>query len=124
MGQITLEFKFESATLEQLTLLGQCRTEKATFVHLGSSYRVTNVQNSTTPFGVMVLIGAEQLPNCATCQDEHYILHGCCSGGANQCGCMGAPVLITNCTTCNPHGTKPHGETIVEYLEHVEYRKE
>ncbi len=59
---------------------------------------------------------------CDKCQDDHYILHGCCSGLANECGCMGQPVLITNCKECNPKGDMPMGEYVQQYAEHVEFR--
>jgi hypothetical protein len=61
----------------------------------------------------------DKCPSCGTCDDDHYILHGCCSG--RECGCMGQPVLMTNCADCNPNGDKPLGDGVACYAEHVEY---
>lgn len=63
-------------------------------------------------------------PACLDCQDERYILHGCCSGYANECGCMGQPVLITNCKLCNPKGDLPMGEYVSDWKGYIEYRYE
>ena len=59
------------------------------------------------------------MSGCKKCNDEHYILLGCCSG--QMCGCMGQPVSMTNCDECNPDGDKPLGDYVKEYAERVEY---
>ena len=59
--------------------------------------------------------------HCSSCDDEHYILHVCCGG--HECGCMGKPVLMTNCTVCNPDGDKPPGDYVKGYAKHLEYIK-
>jgi hypothetical protein len=64
----------------------------------------------------------ENIHGCSKCDGEHYILHGCCSGASNQCGCMGQPVLITNCELCNPAGDLPMGEYVGDWADQVEYR--
>lgn len=61
------------------------------------------------------------MPSCKFCNDDHYILHGCCGG--NMCGCMGMPVLMENCTHCNPNGDKEPNGSAEEYADKVEYRK-
>jgi hypothetical protein len=58
---------------------------------------------------------------CKKCQDEHYMLVGCCSG--HECGCMGQPVSMSNCVQCNKNEDKPMGNYIKQYVEHVEYIK-
>lgn len=58
-------------------------------------------------------------PNCKKCHDEHFILDGCCNG--HGCGCMGQPVAISNCVECNHDESKPMGEYVKQYAEHVEY---
>ena len=59
------------------------------------------------------------MPSCLECQDERYVLNGCCSG--RECGCMGAPVSLSNCIKCNPKGDKDPGDTVKSWMEHVEY---
>ena len=59
------------------------------------------------------------MSNCKKCNDEHYILSGCCSG--TMCGCMGKPVLMTNCIKCNPNGDKKPNGSAEEYAPFVEY---
>ena len=58
---------------------------------------------------------------CIYCRDEHYNLHGCCSG--RECGCLSAPVLANNCLHCNPNNDKPPGEYVKSWLQFVEFIK-
>ena len=62
----------------------------------------------------------DKMPQCIECQDEHYILHGCCDG--RECGCMAKPVLMTNCIKCNPSGSLPLGDYVADWANVVEYR--
>ena len=59
--------------------------------------------------------------NCNKCGDQNYIVGHCCSG--HMCGCMGMPVTITNCPTCNPNDNKEIGEVLGsnEYVKHLEW---
>jgi len=59
------------------------------------------------------------MPRCLDCQDESYILLGCCDG--RECGCRGGPVSITNCKSCNPKGDASMGEYVGSYEQHLEY---
>lgn len=68
----------------------------------------------------MIKTSRNSMPQCIDCQDEHYILHGCCDG--RECGCMAKPVLITNCVKCNPAGDKTMGEYVASWSSYIEYR--
>ena len=59
--------------------------------------------------------------DCNKCGDQKYIVSGCCNGF--ECGCMGKPVELTNCSTCNPNDDKPMGDTLAsnEYVKHLEF---
>ncbi len=59
------------------------------------------------------------MPFCIDCQDEHYVLIGCCDG--RECGCMGQPVQMTNCKKCNPNNDKPMGEYVGDWIDKVEF---
>lgn len=59
---------------------------------------------------------------CVKCGNDHYILQGCCSG--YMCDCMGKPSLMINCTSCNPNGDKPIGESVKPWCHYVEYIKQ
>ena len=67
-------------------------------------------------------VDADVMPRCDACGGDRYILHGCCSG--RDCGCMGQPVLMTNCTECNPAGDAEVPVHMDIYARHVEYRHE
>lgn len=56
--------------------------------------------------------------SCKECKGDNYVLLGCCNG--QECGCMGQPVALTNCTQCNPKGEMEMGEYIKQY-EMLEY---
>lgn len=61
--------------------------------------------------------------NCDNCENDRYIVEGCCSG--YQCGCMGQPTSITNCTSCNPEGDLEPSKSISDlpYFKYLEFRK-
>jgi len=56
---------------------------------------------------------------CEQCQGERYMLQGCCSG--IECGCMGMPVSVTNCTECNPEGTAEMSKELEARADYLEY---
>jgi len=58
-------------------------------------------------------------PICSYCDDEHYILQGCCDG--RECGCMGQPVSMTVCKECNEDGNKPIGNYVASFAPYVEF---
>ena len=57
--------------------------------------------------------------DCEECENDRYILLGCCSGFG--CGCMGKPVQMTNCEHCNKKGDLDVGAGVSEYAPYVEY---
>ncbi|AFK66714.1 hypothetical protein COPG_00118 [Colwellia phage 9A] len=61
------------------------------------------------------------IPFCCKCDNDRFILEGCCGGG--QCGCMGMPTSCTNCTYCNPKALLHPSKRMMadEYFQHAEY---
>ena len=59
--------------------------------------------------------------NCEHCENDRYIVTGCCSG--YQCGCMGQPTNITNCVECNPEGDMEPSKEIADapYFKYLEF---
>ncbi len=60
----------------------------------------------------------EQEYKCRSCDDDHYILHGCCDG--RECGCMGQPVSMSVCMDCNHDGKKEVSGYAAEYAHGIE----
>lgn len=56
---------------------------------------------------------------CAECNGDRYILIECCDG--RECGCMGQPVSMENCTACNPNGDAGGSEYIRQYADKIEF---
>ena len=56
---------------------------------------------------------------CRDCNNERYILHGCCDG--RECGCMGQPFAVSVCKYCNADGKKEMGEYTESYAQYVEF---
>lgn len=56
---------------------------------------------------------------CSYCDDEHYLLQGCCDG--RECGCMGQPVSMTVCKECNADGNKPIGDYVASFAPYIEF---
>lgn len=59
------------------------------------------------------------MKDCKECQNERYIIMGCCSG--RECGCMGQPTSIANCKECNPLAQIPISEALAKEYQHLEY---
>lgn len=59
---------------------------------------------------------------CKDCDIDGFRFIGCCSG--HECGCMGKPVQVTNCLTCNANNEKSGIsvmlDPIAQHLEFVE----
>jgi len=57
--------------------------------------------------------------DCENCNNERFILLGCCDG--RMCGCMGQPVAMEPCEACNSDGKLEPAGYVAEFADHVEY---
>ena len=60
----------------------------------------------------------ESKVECSECRGDLYELVGCCGG--HECGCMGQPVGIKGCKTCNKDGTKDIPKSLLESCEYAD----
>lgn len=57
---------------------------------------------------------------CKDCDIDGFRFIGCCSG--HECVCMGQPVAITNCLTCNPNNEKSGIVVMLDPIaQHLEF---